>query len=893
MPSIRPILHALVVASLVSSSLAAQALIRVETSRAGMHRIAGEALERLIPLDALRPDRLTLTRDGRGVPLFIPGGADGRIDRGDEILFFADLPSDPGRKTATWILGEGANPARYTPGTLADDVPTQAEVRIRAPFGTIKAFESWATVDPAAGRVAELPRWGIAALTPASGKEDDASSSASWSIALDPRPIRAAVGTLSLRVAGALVPGVAQKLSVRVNGTSVGDITWNEPFVNDLELAIPGELLTRRILVDIRNTSAVPAVADRGNDLRAKRANRVVIAAASITYLTQVTGPSTRAEQTVVELPTPTEPVAMRRVSVTVRQPEGYIAFDPDAGKIFRKDEVAVRGDRPARLALIAAGGAYDPVELATIRPNPVRRGDAGADWIAITTDALKPQVEALAAHRRSRGHTTFVVGIRTLHDAYNRGAVGPQSIRAFLKDAHASWKTKPKTVLLAGDAQLDGDVTATRETLPTLLVPTAYNGWSAADPLLGDIDDDGFPDLAVGRIPARAPEDMSRVLDRILTSETRPETGTWKREALFVGIPAGFGAAQDAMIEKVAGDTLVDAVPPWIHLDATYASPASPWGWPIADFNGRFLRRYGAGALVVTYAGHGSERALDTLKSGKDRFPFMTFDDVGRLRPTRRTGAVVLLACSTGRHDDPANDCLAERWYLAEGGPLAMVAASRVSHPVPNALLGMALPRALTEPGRGVGEAWLATLSGGRAAMKSPVALLAAPFLSKSVTLDGLMRDHVALYHLFGDPAARLPLPTPASGLEAPERVRAGDPVSITFDLPEGDAWTASVAIERLRTDAVARARDAATAAIVDGDPDSRPNAATLATRHADANRVILASGSITVEPSSGGRPTIVLTVPADAAKGRCQVSLFLDSTLGSRVALRPLLVE
>jgi hypothetical protein len=151
-------------------------------------------------------------------------------------------------------------------------------------------------------------------------------------------------------------------------------------------------------------------------------------------------------------------------------------------------------------------------------------------------------------------------------------------------------------------------------------------------------------------------------------------------------------------------------------------------------------------------------------------------------------------------------------------------------------------------------------------------------------------MRDHVALYHLFGDPAARLPLPTPATGLEAPERVRAGDPVSITFDLPEGDAWTASVAIERLRTDAVARAREAA---IVDGDPASRPNAATLAIRHADANRVILATGSITVEPSSGGRPTIVLTVPADAPKGRCQVSLFLDSTLGSRVALRPLLVE
>lgn len=892
MPSIRPLVCAVVCAA-VCFEAAAQSRIRVETSRAGMHRIAGEALERHVSLDALRPDRLTLTRDGKSVPLFIPGGGDGRIDRGDEILFFADAPSDPRRKTATWILEESSSPTRYLPGTNRDDVPAQAEVRVRLPIGSVSAFESWSTVDPSAHRVADLPRWGIAALTPAKTKDDDPSSAATWSLALDPRPIRAAVGTLSLRVAGALVPGVAQRLSVRVNGTLLGDLEWNEPYVKDLEIAVPGELLTRRILVDVRNTSTVAAVADRGNDLRAKRQNRVLVVGASISYLTQVTGPSTRSEQTVVELPTPTEPTPARRLALTVRQPEGFIAFDPDAGRLFRKDEVTLRGDRPARLAMISAGGAYDPVEIAPLRTVGVRRGDAGADWIAITTDTLKPQVEALAAHRRSRGHTTFVTTIRAVHDAYNRGAVGPESIRAFLRDAQGAWKTKPRYVLLAGDAQLDGDVTASRETLPTYLVPTAYNGWSAADPLLGDLDDDGWPDLAVGRIPARAAEDMSRVLDRILVNETRPEPGDWKREALFVGIPAGFGAAQDAMIEKVASDTLVGAVPPWVHLDATYASTSSPWGWPLADFNARFLRRYRDGALVVTYAGHGSERALDTLKSGDARLPFMTKDDIATLRGARRAGAVVLLACSTGRHDDPADDCLAERWFLADGGPLALVAASRVSHPVPNALIGTGLPRAITEPGRGVGDAWLATLAAGKAGMKSPIALLAGPFLSKSVTLDGLMRDHVALYHLFGDPASRLPVPTPATGLEAPERVRAGESLTIGLELPEGDGWTASVAIERERADAVGRAWDDAASRSDAPEPESRPNAADLARRHAEANRVVLAAGSITVSPSNGGRPSIVLAVPADTPKGRYQVSLFLDSTFGSRVAFRPLLVE
>jgi hypothetical protein len=53
-----------------------------------------------------------------------------------------------------------------------------------------------------------------------------------------------------------------------------------------------------------------------------------------------------------------------------MRQPEGFIAFDPDAGRLFRKDEVTLRGDRPARLAMISAGGAYDPVEIAPSVPS-------------------------------------------------------------------------------------------------------------------------------------------------------------------------------------------------------------------------------------------------------------------------------------------------------------------------------------------------------------------------------------------------------------------------------------------------------------------------------------------------------------------------------------------
>jgi hypothetical protein len=138
--------------------------------------------------------------------------------------------------------------------------------------------------------------------------------------------------------------------------------------------------------------------------------------------------------------------------------------------------------------------------------------------------------------------------------------------------------------------------VTASRETLPTYLVPTVLQRMNAADPSSA-ISTTTVGPISPSVASRRAPPKTCRGCSIAYRERNPPEPGDWNAKPCSSDI-AGFGAAQDAMIEKVASDTLVGAVPPWVHLDATYASTilARAVG-PSRDFDARFLRRYRDGA--------------------------------------------------------------------------------------------------------------------------------------------------------------------------------------------------------------------------------------------------------------------------------------------------------
>ena len=128
-----------------------------------------------------------------------------------------------------------------------------------------------------------------------------------------------------------------------------------------------------------------------------------------------------------------------------------------------------------------------------------------GASYVVITPAAWVGAAEQFAALHAAEGLSTAVVSIESLYDAYGNSVATPHAIHDFLVDAEAQWVDKPRFVLLLGDGTLD--YRSVMGIGPGAIAPRMVQtngGLYASDALLGDLDDDGLADVAVGRIPAQ-----------------------------------------------------------------------------------------------------------------------------------------------------------------------------------------------------------------------------------------------------------------------------------------------------------------------------------------------------------------------------------------------------
>ena len=129
------------------------------------------------------------------------------------------------------------------------------------------------------------------------------------------------------------------------------------------------------------------------------------------------------------------------------------------------------------------------------------------------------------------------------------------------------------------------------------------------------------------------------------------------------------------------------------------------------------------------------------------------------RLRCGANSPLAVLVACYTGAID-ARDDSLGEELVLDEDGPVAAVAATRVTMPYGNTVLGCELLRsAFAQREATLGEVWLraqrATLADSPAddSLRTSLDSLARGVSPPPVELAVERREHVLLYQLLGDP--------------------------------------------------------------------------------------------------------------------------------------------
>ncbi|QDU95868.1 C25 family cysteine peptidase [Lignipirellula cremea] len=437
------------------------------------------------------------------------------------------------------------------------------------------------------------------------------------------------------------------------------------------------------------------------------------------------------------------------------------------------------------------------------------------------------------------------------------------------------------KAVLLVGDAAPTAleAIGVVRRITPTLLSKAKVNiHWGsepeiASDNGYADLDGDQLPDLAVGRLPADSPAELSTMVRKIIAYETSPDLGLWRRKINFVAGVGGFGAVADTVLETATKKFMVEGVPASYETSMTYSSWRSPFCPDPRKFNAAALYRLNEGCLFWVYIGHGSRTHLDGVRTPEGLYPIMSTRDAPRFAAAAGAPIAIMLACYTGAFDYE-QDCLAEEMMRSPGGPVAAISGSRVTMPYAMTIMANELMKEyFTKPTATLGEVLLNAKR--RAVETSPndpqrqlIDMLAAVISPKPELLREERYEHLELFNLIGDPLLRLHRPA-AIRLLAAETVVAGEKLHVTGVAPVGGRCTVEIACRRDRmTENVANRTEYVTQDLARYDNTYfQANNQTYARHVVDLN---------------AGDFEFDLTTPADA-RGACHVRVYIEGEKSS----------
>jgi hypothetical protein len=490
---------------------------------------------------------------------------------------------------------------------------------------------------------------------------------------------------------------------VRVNGTQVGTFAFEGIVPRTITLDVdPTLLVDGANTVRITGTGAahsilwVDAVATRYTRSLDDVGSSVAFAAdgAGAILLEGLTGDSVR----VLDVSNPRSPVLAGRSQLT-------------------GDSVRLGAEAGARYVAIGSDGVQVP--RLTVDYASDLRNAAGAEYLVIAPRALFSGANALVDYRSAQGLTTLV-DLADVFDEFAYGTPDPHAIRAFLQYASEHWATPPRYVVLAGAGSYDylnirglnGNL------LPALMVNTP-SGLFASDTAFSDLNDDGRPDLLLGRLPVASNDALEAFVARLADYEAGLAEQTDRTLFLADGSNSVFNTSTDALA------TLVNALSDAGLVEQLYRSDLT-----LDLARTRLFEALEEGVFWVNYTGHGALNAIsaDGLLTAAD-VPTLTSAELA---------IFTTMTCTTSRFEVPGFESFGETLSnsnLAIGvwGATGL-SADDLAQPM---LQGFA--RGLYGDARTLGEA----IDGayGTLATDNPTGA----------------RDMLAIYHLLGDPATRL----------------------------------------------------------------------------------------------------------------------------------------
>ena len=421
---------------------------------------------------------------------------------------------------------------------------------------------------------------------------------------------------------------------------------------------------------------------------------------------------------------------------------------------------------------------------------NDIRNSITGADFIIITHDDFYDAIMPLKQHREI--HDTLATAVIKISDIYNEfscGLLDPVAIRDFIKYAFDNWNPAPKYVLLCGDGDYDYKNIVNnldKNWLPpfetTELSNTSNRTMDEFFVLVSG--DDSNPDLAIGRFPVQTFEETENVVEKIIEYETAPYWNPsqthlledWRNVVTMVGDDEyhDSNSRNEVMHTRDADYIMENYVPDSFNKDKIYLIeyPAikepSTSGFRKPAATEALLKRINDGTLVLNYIGHGAPDIW------ADERVLLESRDFELIQNQSRLPLWVAATCDFGRFDDPMEQGMAEKLFVAKGrGGIAFMTSARLAYATDNTALNRKFYEKLFKNNYSVSE-------------RMGVALTQAKIDNYSSTND-------QKYHLFGDPTMRLAAPQFGARITSiqPDTLKALSEISVTGQImKENRAW-------------------------------------------------------------------------------------------------------
>ena len=339
------------------------------------------------------------------------------------------------------------------------------------------------------------------------------------------------------------------------------------------------------------------------------------------------------------------------------------------------------------RTLLALASDLASPASIVASAASSWRQPLNGADLVVITRREFVASLDPLVTLRQKQGMSVAVVDIEAVYNEFSFGQKTPQAVKDFLSYAATSWKKKPRYVLLAADASYDPKDylgLGNSDLVPTRLFDTQYME-TASDDYFVDFNNDGVPELAIGRLPARTANEALTMAAKI----ARYNTQTPADSLLLVS------DLNDTFDFTSASESLRALISPDVRVQSLHRGDADD-----ATMHARLLAAINNGQRLVNYVGHGSPDVW--------RGNLLTSADVSSLTNSDRLTIFVMMTCLNGYYTDPAQGGLGKDLLKSErGGAVAVWASSGMTLPDAQAVMNQEAYRQMfSSQGLTIGEA-------------------------------------------------------------------------------------------------------------------------------------------------------------------------------------------